>query len=76
MTPARVKAILEILSSGREDKIARQVLMIFGASTFEECQVTYESVGAAERATLADALMRVTANASAAFWLSVDNRAQ
>jgi hypothetical protein len=74
MTTARTKAILEVLSRGREEKIAGTVLKIFGASSFEECFATYDVVGAAERATLDEAVERVAANASAAFWLSVESK--
>jgi hypothetical protein len=69
----RTKAILEVLSRGREEKIAGTVLKVFGASSFEECFATYEAVGAAERATLDEAVERVAANASAAFWLTVES---
>jgi hypothetical protein len=74
MAPSRTKAILEILTRGREEKIAGTVLKIFGASSFEECSATYDIVGAAERATLDEAVERVAANASAAFWLSVESK--
>lgn len=74
MTQSRTKAILEVLSRGREEKIAGTVLKIFGASSFEECLATYDVVGAAERATLDEAVERVAANASAAFLLSVESK--
>jgi hypothetical protein len=74
MTPNRTKAILAVLSRGREEKIAHVVLRIFGASSFEEAFATYDSVGAAERATLDEGVERVAANASAAFWLSVESK--
>jgi len=69
-----MKAILDVLRRGREEKIARAVLRIFGASSLEECCTIYETIGAAERATLDEAVERVTAEASAAFLLSVDNK--
>jgi len=72
MTP-RVKAILDVLSRGREEKLARTIQRIFGASSLAECYAIYDAVGAAERATLDEAIERVTADASAAFLLSVDN---
>jgi hypothetical protein len=71
MTSSRMKAILEVLGRGREEKLARRVMKIFGASSIEECLAVYEAVGAAERATLDEAVERVT-DASAAFLLSVD----
>ena len=71
---ARTKAILEVLSRGREEKIARTVLKVFGASSFEEAFATYDVVGAAERASLDEMVERVTADASAAFWLSVESK--
>lgn len=74
MTMSRTKAILEVLSRGREEKLAGTVLKIFGASSFEECFATYEVIGAAERASLDEVVERVTANASAAFWLSVESK--
>ena len=71
---ARTKAILEVLSRGREQKIAGTVLKVFGASSFEEAFATYDVVGAAERASLDEMVERVTADASAAFWLSVESK--
>lgn len=68
----RTKAILQLLSRGREPHLAEKVLKIFGASSFEECLATYDMVGAAERSSLDEVVERVTANASAAFLLSVD----
>jgi hypothetical protein len=50
-------------------------MRVFGASSLDECLATYDAVGAAERATLDDAVQRMTADAGAAFWLSVDNEA-
>ncbi len=73
MPTSRTKAILEVLSKGRERKVADKVLKVFGASSFEECLATYDVIGAAERASLDDMVERVTADASAAFWLSVEN---
>ena len=71
---ARTKAILEVLSRGREEQIAGTVLKIFGASSFEECLATYDVVGAAERTSLDEMVERVTADANAAFWLSVESK--
>ena len=51
MTPNRTKAILEVLSRGREEKVARAVLTIFGASSFEECFVAFELVGSGLRSS-------------------------
>ena len=70
---ARTKAILKVLARGGEEKIASTVMRIFGASTLEECAATYEVVGAAERATLDEAVERVAANGSAVFLLRLDN---
>jgi triosephosphate isomerase len=75
MAPQRTRAILAVLRRGREDKVAGAVLKIFGASSIEECCATYELVGHAERATLDEAVERIAANASAAFWLSVESEA-
>ena len=73
MASSKTKAILNVLRRGREEKIARSVMRVFGASSLDECLATYDAVGAAERATLDDAVQRVAADAGAAFWLSVDN---
>ena len=73
MPTSRTKAILKVLGRGRENKVAASVLKIFGASSLEECAATYDLVGAAERATLDEAVERVAANGSAAFLLSVDS---
>ena len=70
---ARTKAILRVLSRGREEKLAPNVLKIFGVSTFEEALAIYDAVGAAERESLDEGVERMTANASAAFSLSVDS---
>lgn len=75
MAIARTIAILRVLSRGREPKIAPTVLKVFGASSFEEALVTYDAVGAAERASIDEMVERVTANAGAAFWLGVDREA-
>ena len=72
MSTARTKAILHLLARGREPKLAPAILKIFGASTFEEANATYDAVGAAERASIDEVVERVTANASAAFLLGVD----
>lgn len=74
MTQSRTKAILEVLSRGREPKLAEKVLKVFGASSFEECLATYDVIGAAERASLDEVVERVTADASAAFLLSVESK--
>ena len=74
MTSSRVKAILEVLRRGRDEKIARSVMKVFGATSLDECLTIYETIGAAERASVDEAVERVTADAGAAFWLSVDNR--
>jgi hypothetical protein len=71
----QTRAILNVLRRGREEKIALSVMRVFGASSLDECLATYDAVGAAERATLDDAVQRMTADAGAAFWLSVDNEA-
>lgn len=73
MPLSRTQAILKVLGRGREENVARSVLKIFGASSLEECAATYDLVGAAERATLDEAVARVAANGSAAFLLGVDN---
>ena len=74
MTSSRVKAILEVLRRGRDEKIARSVMKVFGATSLDECLTIYETIGAAERASVDEAVERVTADAGAAFWSSVDNR--
>ena len=73
MNSPRTKVILNVLQRGREEKVARDVLRIFGASSLDECVATYEAVGAAERASLDEGVERVAAKGSAAFWLSVDS---
>ena len=74
MTPARMKAVFDVLERGRDEKTAQSIMRIFGASSLDECRATYESVGKAERATLDAAVERIVENAGAAFQLSVDNR--
>ncbi|HYH06457.1 MAG TPA: hypothetical protein VEK11_05275 [Thermoanaerobaculia bacterium] len=74
MPLSRTKAVLEVLRRGRDEKIATNVLRIFGASSIDECMATYDAVGAAERATIDDAIARVTAGGGAAFELSVENK--
>jgi hypothetical protein len=73
MATSKTRAILNVLRRGREEKIASSIMRVFGASSLDECNATYDAVGAAERATLDDAVQRVAADAGAAFWLSVDN---
>ena len=73
MASSKTRAILHVLRRGREEKIARAVMRVFGAASLDECLATYDMVGAAERTTLDDAVQRMTADAGAAFWLSVDN---
>lgn len=73
METSRTKAILKVLARGREEKVARAVMRIFGASSLEECTATYDAVGAAERRTIDQAVERVAADGSAAFLLGVDN---
>jgi hypothetical protein len=70
----RMKAILEVLARGREEKLASNIMKIFGASSLDECLSIYESVGNAERATLDEAITRLTKDASAAFLLGVENK--
>ena len=71
---ARTKAILEVLRRGREEKLARKILKVFGATSLDECLATYEAVGAAERASIDQAVDLMTKDASAAFLLSVENK--
>jgi hypothetical protein len=56
-----------------DEKVATAVMRIFGASSLDECIATYDLVGAAERATLDEAVERVAANGNAVFLLSVDS---
>ncbi|HYO75656.1 MAG TPA: hypothetical protein VE010_04270 [Thermoanaerobaculia bacterium] len=74
MAVSRTKAILEVLSRTGDPKIAPNVMKVFGASSIAECLATYDAVGKAERASLDEAVERMTANAGAAFWLSVESR--
>ncbi|HEX6087871.1 MAG TPA: hypothetical protein VF266_25285 [Thermoanaerobaculia bacterium] len=69
-----MKAILAVPAKGRESdaNILSCVLKIFGASSLEECAAIYDSVGKAERASLDEAVARVTKDANAAFLLGVD----
>ena len=71
----RTKAVLEVLRRGREEQLAAKVLRIFGASTIDEALATYDAVGKAERASIDEAVARITADASAAFLLGVENKA-
>ncbi len=73
MASQRTRTILAVLQRGGEDKVARAVLKIFGASSIDECAATYELVGNAERATLDEAVARVAADGSAVFLLRVEN---
>jgi hypothetical protein len=73
MSSSKTRAILKVLARGREEKLANTVMKIFGASSIDECLATYEMLGAAERSSLDEALARMTANASAAFLLGVEN---
>lgn len=73
MPLTRTQAILKVLQRGREEKVAHAVMKIFGATSLDECAAIYEQVGKAERAALDDGVERMAANASAAFWLGVDN---
>lgn len=73
MATPRTKAILKVLGRGREDKVARDVLKVFAASSLDECVTIYDAVGKAERATLDEAVERMAASAGAAFWLGVEN---
>ncbi len=74
MPQNRTLAILKVLRRGGEDKLARTVQKIFGASSMEECFTIYEMVGKAERSSLDEAVARVAADASAAFLLKVDSQ--
>ncbi|HEX6095191.1 MAG TPA: hypothetical protein VF432_02620 [Thermoanaerobaculia bacterium] len=75
MTIPRTKAVLEVLRRGHEEKLAQKILRVFGATTIDEALATYEAVGAAERASIDETVARMTADASAAFQISVDNKA-
>lgn len=75
MSPSRTKAILEVLRRGRDEQFAQKVLRVFGASSIDECLTIYDTLGKAERAGIDEMLEQMTANASAAFQLSVDSRA-
>lgn len=70
---ARTRTILKVLQLGGEDKVAGAVMRIFGAASIEECSATYELLGKAERASLDEAVARLAADASAVFWLRVEN---
>lgn len=74
MPMERTRAVLEVLRRGRDETIAASVMRVFGASSIDDCVATYDAVGAAERATIDEAVERMTANAGAAFLLSVENR--
>lgn len=71
---SRTKAILELLSEGRDEKLASAVTKVFGAASIEECLAIYDAVGGAERAGLDAVVKRVTEDASAAFSLRVDGK--
>jgi hypothetical protein len=72
--PPRTRAVLEVLRRGHEEKLARKILSVFGASTIDEALATYDAVGAAERKSIDEVVERMTADASAAFLLSVENK--
>lgn len=74
MSSTRTRAILELLIEGRDGNLAQAVARVFGASSIQECLETYNAVGSAERATLDEAVKRVTEDVSAAFSLSVDRK--
>lgn len=74
MSLPRTKAILEVLKRGRDEKLAATVQRMFGASSLDECLTIYDTLGKAERTSVDEALERMTANAGAAFELSVENR--
>lgn len=75
MPTSRTEAILEVLRRGREEQFAQKVLRIFGATSIDECLTIYDTLGKAERAGIDEVLEGMTANASAAFQLSVDSAA-
>ena len=50
------------------------MLAIFGAASIDECVAVYDAVGKAERASIDAAVERATADASAAFLLSVESK--
>lgn len=67
MTSPRTRAILETLGSGIEPEMTRGVLRLFGASSIDECLSIYDSVGAAERSGLDEAVERLAANVTTKF---------
>lgn len=73
MPMSRTHAVLEVLRRGRDEKVAQSVLKVFGAASLDECLATYDSVGNAERKSIDEAVQHVTANAGAAFDISVEN---
>ena len=70
----RTRAVLEVLRRGHEEKLEQKILRVFGASSIDEALATYDAVGAAERASIDEVVERMTADASAAFLLSVENK--
>ena len=74
MSLPRTRAVLEVLRRGREEQLAQKILRVFGASSIDEALATYDAVGAAERASIDEVVERMTAGASAAFLLAVENK--
>jgi uncharacterized protein YxjI len=72
MTSSRTKALLSRLTRERDTEVERQVLRLFGASSAEQCLLTYETAGAAERESIDRALESMMARVSPALWNSVD----
>lgn len=71
---SRTKAILEVLSRGKDEKVAATILRVLGAASIEEAIATYEALGNAERKSVEEVVERMAENAGAAFSLKVDNQ--
>lgn len=72
MTSSRTKGILSKLKRERDTEVESHVLRLFGASSVEECLLTYETVGAAERESIDQAMESMMARVSPALWNGVE----
>lgn len=72
MAGAQTRAILELLRRGEGGEVAADVFRVFGATSADECLRTYDAAGAAERASIDEAVRRRTRDAGSGFWIDVD----
>ena len=67
----RTRAILRALALQKQEKAENAILLVFGASSLDECIATYDAVGKAERASIDAAVEHAVRDAGEIFWLSV-----